>query len=294
MLLPYRMYLSGGGICVVAHVGALIELSQHLPLHAVKEWMGVSAGALVAMCLSIGFSIDELHDVSTRFDFSEIKETDSLPGWILHFGVDTGERLQKLVEACLHVKGLSSLFTFKDCYERFGVSLRVVTTDLDEAAPRIYSPQDTPDDPIALAVRASMSFPYYFQPVICPRTGHLLADGAVVSNYPLFVLPQEEHGRTLSLLIRTEVVKVKESIDELEMDQLIARPLNIALAEKIKMETRSYDAHCITIQLGSLNILDFGMDEATKKRLVEKGREAVQAYRAERKGILQLERRKSL
>lgn len=240
--------------------------------------MGVSAGALVSMCLAIGFTLEELYDISVRFDFSEIKETDSLPGWILHFGLDTGERLQKLVEACLHVKGLSSAFTFKECMDQFGVSLRIVVTDLNEATARMYSPADTPDDPIALAVRASMSFPYYFQPVICPQTGHHLADGAVVSNYPLFLLPKEEQSRTLSLLIRTEIGQVSDSLDDLPMDQLIARPLNIALTEKIKHEAQFYRAHCISISLGTLNILDFGMEEETKKWIVAKGREAVQEY----------------
>ena len=60
-MLPHRIYLSGGGMCAIAHVGALIELSNRIPLKAVKEWMGVSAGSLVAMCLCIGFTLDELY-----------------------------------------------------------------------------------------------------------------------------------------------------------------------------------------------------------------------------------------
>jgi predicted acylesterase/phospholipase RssA len=68
-MIPYRIYLSGGGICAIGHVGALVELANHIPLKAVKEWMGVSAGSLVAMCLSIGFTLDELYDICIRFDF---------------------------------------------------------------------------------------------------------------------------------------------------------------------------------------------------------------------------------
>ena len=116
-MLPHRIYLSGGGMCAIAHVGALIELSNRIPLKAVKEWMGVSAGSLVAMCLCIGFTLDELYKVCIEFDFTNIKEYDSVPGWLLHFGIDTGEKLHKLIEACLHVKGLSSDLTFKECYE---------------------------------------------------------------------------------------------------------------------------------------------------------------------------------
>ena len=273
-MLPYRIYLSGGGICAIAHVGALIELSKHLPLKAIKEWMGVSAGSLVAMCLCIGFTLDELYQVCIGFDFTNIKEYDSVPGWLLHFGIDTGERLHKLIEACLHVKGLSSDFTFKDCLSQFGKSLRVVATDLNEAKSVTFCPKLTPDYRVADAVRASMSYPYYFQPFICPVSGHHLSDGAVISNYPLFVLPREDHNQTLSILIRT-LVEPKEDLMSLELEELISRPIKIILTERTNIETRFYDAHCIEIDLGNLNILEFSFDEDTKKFIVQRGQEAV-------------------
>jgi predicted acylesterase/phospholipase RssA len=273
-MLPYRIYLSGGGICAMAHVGALIELANHIPLKAIKEWMGVSAGSLVAMCITIGFSLDELYDFCVRFDFNHIKEVDSVPGWILHFGMDTGERLHRLIEACLHVKGLSSDFTFKECYEKFGRSLRIVATDLNEASAKIFSPTDTPDYKISNAVRASMTYPYYFQPFICPESGHYLVDGGVISNYPLFIIPKEEHRNTLSILIRISIKKIEE-LSELEIDKLITRPLFVALNEKTNIETQLYNVKCIKIHLGELNVLEFSFGEETKSMIIQKGKEAV-------------------
>jgi NTE family protein len=273
-MLPYRIYLSGGGMCAMAHVGALLELRKHTPLKTIKEWMGVSAGSFVAMCLCIGFTLEELLDFCIRFDFTNIKETDSVPGWILHFGMDTGERLQRLIEACLHVKGQPSELTFKECFNQFGLSLRVVATDLNDAAPIIFSPKDTPDYRIADAVRASMTYPYYFQPFVCPISGHYLVDGAVISNYPLFVVPEEEHHRTLSILITSSMEK-QEDLDTLDFGTIIARPLNLALIEKMKIETRFYDARCIQILLGEINMLDFSFDEETKNRIIQTGKDAV-------------------
>lgn len=268
----------------MAHVGALIELSKHVPIHAIKEWMGVSAGSLVAMCLCVGFTLDELLEFCVRFDFTHIKEMDSVPGWILHFGMDTGERLHRLIQACLHVKGLSSEFTFQECLTQFGLSLRIVATDLNDAAPVIFSPTTTPHYCIADAVRASMSVPYYFQPFICPESGHYLVDGGVISNHPLFVLPDEEHRRTLSMLIRTSIEKV-ENAAEMEMDEFMMRPLNIVLIEKSKMESRFYDARCIQIMLGELNILDFSMEDDTKQMIIQKGKEAVIQFMGHQKPI---------
>jgi hypothetical protein len=276
-MLPHRIYLSGGGMCAMAHVGALVELSKHIPLKAIKEWMGVSAGSLVAMCISIGFTLEELTDLCIRFDFTNVKEYDSVPGWLLHFGIDTGERLHKLIEACLHVKGLSSDFTFKGCYDKFGKSLKVIATDLNEAKIKTFCPKATPDYKVADAVRASMSYPYYFQPFICPETGHHLSDGGVISNYPLFVLPIEEHCRTLSILIRTFIEK-NEDLMDLPMEDLIMRPIKIVLTERTNIEARFYDSKCIQIDLGDLNILEFSFDEDTKNFIIEKGKESVKNY----------------
>jgi predicted acylesterase/phospholipase RssA len=276
-MIPYRIYLSGGGMCAMAHVGALIELSNHIPLKVVKEWMGVSAGSLVAMCICIGYTLKELEELCVKFDFTNIKEYDSVPGWIFHFGIDTGERLQKLIEACLHVKGLSSEFTFKECHEKFGKSLRIVATDLNDAASKTFCPKLTPNYRIADAVRASMSYPYYFQPFVCPQSGHYLSDGGVISNYPLFVLPNEEHSKTLSILIRTRIEK-EENLMDMSIEELIRRPVSIVLTERTNIEARFYDALCIQIDLGNLNILEFSLDEKTKNFIIEKGKESVKNY----------------
>ena len=48
-MFPRRIYLSGGGMCAIAHVGALLEIATHIPLKMIKEWMGVSAGSFVSM-----------------------------------------------------------------------------------------------------------------------------------------------------------------------------------------------------------------------------------------------------
>ena len=62
---------------------------------------------------------------------------------------------------------------------------------------------------------------------------------------------------------------------DMEMDEFMMRPLNIVLIEKSKMESRFYDARCIQIMLGELNILDFSMEEDTKQMIIQRGKEAV-------------------
>jgi predicted acylesterase/phospholipase RssA len=122
-----------------------------------------------------------------------------------------------------------------------------------------------------------MTVPYYYQPFICPQSGHYLVDGGVISNHPLFVLPDEEHSRTLSVLIRTSIEK-KTHTDEMVLNEFMMRPLNIALSEKNKIESRFYDTRYIQIMLGEVNILDFGMELELKETIIQKGKDAVRQF----------------
>ena len=273
-MIPYRIYLSGGGIAAAAHIGALKELVKHTPITSVREWMGVSAGSFVSMCMCIGYTLDEMLDFCVRFDFTNITEVDSIPGWLLHFGMDTGNRLYKMIAACLHVKGLSSDLSFKELFDLYGYSLRVIATDLNEAAPIVFSTTTTPNYRVADAVRASMSVPYFFQPFICPESGHLLVDGAVTSNHPLFLLSKEEQARTLSILIRISLDKK----DTLEIEDYLLRPLNVLYMQKIEFESTFYDSHCIQIRLDGIDIMDFSLSEEARQDIIQKGEAAVQIY----------------
>ena len=265
----------------MAHVGALTELSKHMPLHAVKEWMGVSAGALVCMSICCGFTMDDLMDFSRRFDFVNVRDMDTVPGWILHMGLDTGDRLHRLINACLRVKGLSSETTFQELYERSGLSLRIMATDFHNGKPVVFHHELTPHYQVSNAIRASMSLPYYFQPFLCPDTDRYLIDGGVISNYPLFLLSKEEQQRTISILIPT-CIQLIENIDAMSLDELIVRPMNISFQEKIKMETELYKSDCIQILLGEVNILDFSFDDAAKDLIISRGKEAVLTFLASR------------
>jgi predicted acylesterase/phospholipase RssA len=273
-MIPYRIYLSGGGMASITHIGALQELSSHVSIQSIKHWMGVSAGGLLAMCLAIGYTVDELMGLYMRFDFTNVNDVDSISGWLLYFGMDTGDRLYRLITACLHVKGLSEDLTFNELYEKFGCSLQIVATDLNEGVPVLFSHDTTPTYRVADAVRASASVPYYYQPFVCPQTGHFLVDGACTSNIPLFLLSKEERERTLSMLIRTSV-EPKETI---QLDEYLLRPLNVLYAQKMQIESTFYDAHCIQIMLGQVDIMDFSLSEEVKQEMIQKGKDAVRNY----------------
>ena len=274
MLIPRQIYLCGGGVNVIAHLGALKVLQAKNYLKNIKSWLGVSAGALMALCFVIGFTVEEIEQVYMKFDFTNVSDIDSAPGWIMNCGMDTGHRLRKLIEAVLHIKGYSDTVTFKELNEKCHISLKVYVTDLNLAKLICFSAKDTPDRSVVDAVRASMSIPYYFQPFIDPETNHVLVDGAVISNYPFFMLSPHEARETLGIFIDTS----PDQKEELGVDDLLLRPMRIVLSMRSKYEVELYRDQTIYVNSGDRNPVNFAISEESKKELMDLGKKAADEY----------------
>ena len=104
---PLRIVLSGGGIRAVAHSGALKALEEKGMLVAAKEYIGLSAGGLIAFCVAIGYSIPQLANLCQRFDFSSIRtlEFEDMLSFFESYGLDTGARLNRLLESLPRQRG---------------------------------------------------------------------------------------------------------------------------------------------------------------------------------------------
>jgi predicted acylesterase/phospholipase RssA len=210
---PKRICLSGGGVRAVAFLGALEALEAKGLLRSVKEYIGVSAGALISYGLVLGYTIQELKKLCMEFDFSLIRAIDaeSAIGFMDQYGLDKGENLKRFLESLLKQKQLSPETTF----EEFAVQkpnnpmLRCFATDLNLCEPREFSLAQTPTAKLTEALLATMSLTFYFTPVVDSITGHTLTDGGVLHNYPMAFLPPEERAASLGLMFSNEHVEGK-------------------------------------------------------------------------------------
>ena len=271
---PRRLYLCGGGIRTFAHLGALHVFEEKGYLQFVKEWMGISAGAFLALCLALRFPLAELREFFLKFDLTTVMDADTAPGWLYHLGYDTGNKLQKLAEAFLHQKGLPSNTTFADLEAKGFLAFRTFATDIQTGTLVEFSTAKTPTYCVAQAVRASMSLPYYFQPFPCPVTGHLLCDGGVLSNYPLRFLSEKDLDETLGIQFLTRTPPV----DDDDLIGILMRPLRILMHEHHTLESKDYEKQTLTVHLDNVNLMDLNISIEGKLAIVEKGREAAHRF----------------
>ena len=102
---PRRIVLSGGGMRAVAHLGALQVLESQGLLSNVREYVGVSAGALVGFCLCIGYTLKELQLIMSMFDFQLIRNItpETMLNFPTSYGLDNGENLLKLLHSVMRI-----------------------------------------------------------------------------------------------------------------------------------------------------------------------------------------------
>ncbi len=207
------LVFEGGGVKGIALVGALSVLEERG--YRPQNTAGASAGAIVAALLAAGYSAGELKSIIAGLDYGRFKDEaleDRIPlagssiSILKDLGIYEGEEFLGWMRELLEKKGVR---TFKDLVRRDTEDLKyryraqVIASDLTERC-MLVLPRDAsglgyenPDDlDVALAVRMSMSIPIFFEPVRFThlKTGreHLIVDGGMLSNYPVWIFDAKE------------------------------------------------------------------------------------------------------
>jgi predicted acylesterase/phospholipase RssA len=266
-----RIYLCGGGVNSISHVGCLEELENRSLLKFVKEWMGISAGAFTARGIVAGYTIPEMKDFNLRFDYSAISDPDEASGWILNMGYDTGTRLRRLVKSVLHQKGFEDTVTFKQLQEKTDRVLRVFATNLNTGQLMTFDSIKTPDYLVINAVVASMLIPGYFQPFECPETGHLLCDGGVITNYPYDYIDRPSDSDILYI----SMINFIEFQPQIELMDILKRPFELLINYRAKISIQSYTNNTIVTNLKHTPAIQWTLTKDEKVAMMRKGKDAV-------------------
>ena len=270
--------MSGGGVKGFAHIGAIEVLTERGLLKAVKEYLGISAGALCAMCICVGLSLPDIRQIVAKLDFGLIQDIN--PETALNFpdtfGMDSGANIAKLIGAILKAKGLSPSITFKELADKkIGPNLRVFATNMNRCMAQEFSAAASPDSEIRFAVQASMSIPIYFTPLKDPRSGDLFLDGGIMCPSPLHYLTYEEQIHTLAIAFadnhkpRAVIGSLSEFIFQLYY--------SIDYESSLELK-RKWKGNTIVIDCGHITGIEFELDMESKIKIIDAGRCAAAAF----------------
>ena len=299
------LVLEGGGVKGLGLVGAVLHLMREG--YTFPRVAGTSAGSIVAAFLAAGAKADELAAIMDRLDYARVPDRAGPPGvgeslgLVRHSGAHPGNYIHGFVRDELERLGVR---TFADLKRR---TLVVTATDITRGRllrlPWDYESLglDPDEQPVADAVRASISIPLFFEPVtLGDRT---LVDGGVLSNFPIAifdapkprwptfgvkVIPDQPDANTLFF--------PGLSLPRLPPVRLLERVVTTAILghDQTYLDQPCVRRRAIQVDTSAAGVVEFGCGEDTRAALVANGERAAreflgtwdwEAYRHECRGV---------
>lgn len=278
----------GGGIKGLAFLGAIERLEE-----AGYEWertAGTSAGSIMAALLAAGFTAKETKKLFLQFPYERIEYRTGIcrvpyvgrwASLAFYNGIYNLCTLENWLTTELKKKGK---LTFGDLPKD---KLKIVVADITQNRMVIF-PDDLPQYgvdpdrfPIARAVRMSSSIPFFFRPL--SLAGNVMVDGAILSNYPIWIFDREGSPRWPTFGFRLPSKK-----GEKEEPKKVKGPLQLAVAVVRTMmdghDNRYIDVHSaartIFIKDIEVGLTQFNLSMEEKERLVQLGRDSADRFLA--------------
>lgn len=203
------LVLSGGGAKGAAHIGVIKALEENnIPIDYIT---GTSAGAIVGSMYAMGYSPEEMVNLMLSEEFSYwqtgtveneykyyFKRPDPTPEFG-HFSIDMTDSLQikanflpqSLVNPIQMNQAFMGLFSQATAkagwnFDNLFVPFRCVASDIYSKKSIVFKNGDLGD-----AVRASMTFPFFFQPIW--KDSVPLFDGGIYDNFPVGPMKEAFH-----------------------------------------------------------------------------------------------------
>lgn len=276
MLPPKRIALSGGGMKGIAHVGALEALEERGLLKCVKEYIGTSAGALIAFCMCIGYTLSELRAICMELDFSLAQNLDPeiIMQFLENFGFDDGANTDKLLTVLLKAKRIDTNITFEEFAQQFpnSPSLRVYAVEIQSCNIFEFSLRKTPRVELKTAVRASSSIPIYFTPVYDLSLNNIYVDGGLIAHLPFHHLTTEERNETIGIAFSNSFTK---PVETLSLIKYIVKLYYSIYTNQNEQLYKDWGHRIIMVPCGNFPSAYFGACASQKDALINTGREGV-------------------
>lgn len=293
----------GGGVKGIGLVGAIAVAEE-----SGYQWeniAGTSAGAIVAALLAAGYTAAEMKEILDDLDYKKFKDTsllDRIPiagpmlSLIFEKGIYEGKFLENWIRELLRKKKIKTfsdliLEEYKDD-DRYRFKLQLIASDISRGRLLIL-PRDIadfgikPEDlDVAVAVRMSMSIPFFYEPVKLrsKKTGQVsyIVDGGLLSNFPVWLFDTE------NVIPAWPTFGFKLVEPEEEIPHEIRGPVSM-LAALFATMMEAHDAQYIkdadfarTIPIRTLGVgtTEFDLSREKSEALYQSGRQAAEGFLA--------------
>lgn len=219
-----RLIFEGGGVKGIAIVGVLKKLEELNILNNVTEFAGSSAGAFMALLLTLNYNSDTIRRILLKTNFNLFLKNsfgffrDGIR-FLRYFGINKTSYMERVIKQLILLKTDDKPeITFKQLFDLTGKELLITGTNLSTPGVTEYFHRTTtPDMPVYLATLISMSFPIVFVPII--YNNNYYVDGGMLENYPFdsfykLWLENNERNKNTHVMIDTAIDTTVDSVSK--------------------------------------------------------------------------------
>lgn len=184
------LVLSGGGPVMYSEFFAVKYLVENhfLDLRNIRAAYGTSAGALVAVFLSLGYELDIVGDFLIQRPWNRLFEK-NISGSVIELfskkGLFGSDIIEQTLEPLLSGKDLAADITLEEFFEFNGWDIHIISLNLNTMQICDFNHKSFPKMRLVDAIYASACIPGVFAPFFFQN--HYYVDGGLICNYPLDV-----------------------------------------------------------------------------------------------------------
>jgi len=218
------LVLSGGGVRGLAHLGVIKALEEaQIPIDYIT---GTSAGALVGSMYSIGMTPETIEKIMTSRDFIKwaggVYDEENAYYFLKNPNDASWASIKLMIDSIVRTQLPSNIvnpseidFSLMETmagpiamanynFDSLMIPFRCVAADITDKKAVTFKSGD-----LALAVRASMAFPFYFSPILQGK--HILYDGGIYNNFPTNIMLEDFNP---DIILGVSVAGIPESPSE--------------------------------------------------------------------------------
>jgi len=182
-----HLVISGGGPIIFQIISAIQELERkdYLNMKNIESIYGTSAGAIVAVMVSLKFDWDTINDYIIKrpwHDVFPIKVQNIFDAYAKK-GIFDIKNVEKCFKPLFDTKDIPLDITMKDFYNLTNIDIHMCSFELNEYKVKDISHESFPNLPILKAIQMTCALPVLVTPVLIDDKCFI--DGGVACNYPL-------------------------------------------------------------------------------------------------------------
>ena len=250
--------IGSGGIRGLSMISALKYLYEqnYIDFEKIKTYSCVSVGSIIGILLLVGYSINDIYNI--EYDFDLLSPNFSLDLLFEKYGFDNGDNIIEFFNKIILKKINNINITFLDLYNLTKKEFLIVTTNYTQNCEKIFNYKETPNVPVMLAIRMSISIPIIYTPILYENNYYI--DGAIINK--VYIPKNSNPENTLAIYLDNY-----KPPTEMTLQNIIVGLIFIMSDQMLKCDTNNYN--CLLIDSpNTIGCFDYSSMTKEKKNVL--------------------------